>query len=38
MDGHVAFVRYDEAGQFPVNRAWGDVVSGVQRGIFASLF
>jgi prepilin-type N-terminal cleavage/methylation domain-containing protein/prepilin-type processing-associated H-X9-DG protein len=37
MDGHVEFIRYQEGGVFPVNRAWGDVVSGVQRGVFNSL-
>ena len=33
MDGHVEFIKYEPEGDFPVNQGWGDVVSGVQRGI-----
>jgi prepilin-type processing-associated H-X9-DG protein len=37
LDGHVDFIRYLEFGEFPVNRLWGDVISGVVGGAFASL-
>ena len=36
MDGHVRFIRYQEWGEFPVNRPWGDVISGVIGGGLAS--
>jgi prepilin-type N-terminal cleavage/methylation domain-containing protein/prepilin-type processing-associated H-X9-DG protein len=37
LDGHVDFIRYLEFGEFPVNRLWGDVISGVVGGAFSSL-
>jgi prepilin-type N-terminal cleavage/methylation domain-containing protein/prepilin-type processing-associated H-X9-DG protein len=31
LDGHVEFLKYDAQGKFPVNSAWGDVVSYAQN-------
>lgn len=33
MDGHVSFIKYEPAGEFPVNQGWGDVISAVQNGL-----
>lgn len=31
LDGHVEFIKYEPNGDFPVNKAWGDVVSYAQN-------